>query len=173
ASPCARASATGMSRLDDGRAAVTALALAPLDGSVVIGYADGSTAVWPLDQPAFDPPRAGPKGDGAVRRIQFDSTGQIAYLSCDNGLVAAPLLMPPAVPLKARGGGWWVLAAPGRARCAAARGGRLCAPLAPTGGGKKPPRVRGPDRFSLCPPRLEAIPGGLRPDYPVMDSNPT
>src|SRR5262249_36282068 len=173
ASPCARASATGMSRLDDGGAAVPALALAPLDGSVVIGYADGSTAVWPLDQPAFAPPRAGPKGDGAVRRIQFDSTGQIAYLSCDNGLVAAPLLMPPAVPLKIPGERVVVLADAGRDRFAAVRGGQLCVRLVPTEAVKKPPPVKGPDRFSLCPPRLEAIPGGLRPDYPVMDSNPT
>jgi hypothetical protein len=163
----------GTSRLDDGPAAVTALALAPLDGAAVIGYADGTTLVWPLDQPTFENPHPGPKGDGAVRRIQFDTTGQLAYLTCDNGLVVAPLLMPPAVPLKITGERIVVLADPTRDRFAAVRGGKLCIRYVPTDLAKKPPAVKAPERFALCPPKQEVLPAGLRPEYPLTEPNPT
>lgn len=44
-----------MSRLDDGPAVVTAMALSPRDGAMVIGYADGTTLIWQLDQSSFEP----------------------------------------------------------------------------------------------------------------------
>ncbi|MBX9623622.1 MAG: hypothetical protein K2X82_07390, partial [Gemmataceae bacterium] len=76
---------TGRSRLDDGPADVTALARAPTE-EVVVGYADGSTRIWPLDQPAFDAPRPGPTADGPVRRITLDPAGRVAYLATPRGL---------------------------------------------------------------------------------------
>lgn len=168
-----RAYFTGMSRLDDGPAAVTALALSPIDGALVVGYANGTTAVWALDQPSFMPPWAGPKGDGAVRRIQFDSTAELLYLTCDNGLIAAPLALPPAAPLKIPGERPAVMLEPLRDRFAAVRAGKLCVRLIPTDLAKKPPPVKAPAKFSLLAAKQEVIPSGLRPDYPVIETNPT
>jgi hypothetical protein len=164
---------TGMSRLEDGPAAVTALALLPLDVGVVVGYADGTTAVWPLDQPASMPPWVGPRGDGAVRRIQYDDTGTLVYLTCDNGLVASPLAMAPAAPLKIPGERPAVFTEPTRDRFAAVRGGKVCVRLIPTDAARKPPPAKAPERFALCVPKLEVLPSGMKPDYPVMEANPT
>src|SRR5207247_2360944 len=30
-----------------------------------------------------------------------------------------------------------------------------------------------PEKFALCPPKQEAIPAGLKPEYPLLDPNPT
>lgn len=164
----------GMSRLEDGPAAVTALAVAPLDVAVVVGYADGTTAVWPLDQPSFTPPWAGPRGDGAVRRFQFDDTGTLAFLTCDNGLVVAPLMKPPAAPLKIPGERPVVFTEPYRDRFAAVRNGRLTVRLIPTDVARRPPPPpKATDRFALCVPKMEVLPSGMKPDYPVLDHDPT
>jgi len=117
----------GRSRLDDGPAAVTAIALSPTDGAVVVGYADGTTRVWPADQPAFEPPRPGPRGDGAVRRIAFDptaATGADTFLFCDRGLALAKL-RSPRPPVVVPGDAVAVWLEPRRERFAASRGGRL------------------------------------------------
>src|SRR5439155_14523679 len=70
----------GRSRLDDGPAEVTALAALPWEGTVVVGYANGDTRLYALDEPWFEGWKRGPKADGPVRRIDFDRTGQIVYL---------------------------------------------------------------------------------------------
>ena len=83
------AAKNGMSRLDDGPAEVTSLAIAPRDDTVAIGYADGQTRLWLSDHPTFEPPTPGPRADGPIRRIQFDSTGRFLYLTCPGALIAA------------------------------------------------------------------------------------
>src|SRR5439155_8820253 len=163
----------GMTRLEDGPAAVTALALAPLDGSAVVGFADGSTLLWPLDQAAFEHPRTGPKGDGAVRRIQFDATGRIVYLTCENGFVAAQLYNPVAHPLKIPGERVVVLTEPKGDRFAAVRANQLLVRYVSTDLVKNPPAVKAPERFVISPAKSEVLPAGLKPEYPVPDANPT
>ena len=163
----------GMTRLEDGPAAVTALALSPLDGWAVVGFADGSTRIVALDQATFEAPRIGPKGDGAVRRIQFDGTGRIVYLTCENGFFAAQLYNPSAHPLKIPGERVVVYTEPKGDRFAAVRGTKLLVRYVPTDLVKNPPAIKATDRFVVSPPKSEVLPAGMKPEYPVPDANPT
>ena len=85
-----RAKKNGSSALEDGPADVTALELAPDHNTLAIGYADGSTRLWPLDQATFDAVLPGPKAEGAVSRVQFDTRSRIIFVHSTTGVVAAP-----------------------------------------------------------------------------------
>jgi hypothetical protein len=99
-----RASANGVSALDDGPADVTALALAPDGTTLGIGYADGSTRLCLLDQPTFEPILPGPKADGPVSRVRFDGTGRFVFVVSPTGAVAAPRAGPFKTLAKIPGG---------------------------------------------------------------------
>ena len=98
-----RAKKNGSSALEDGPADVTALALAPDGNSLGIGYADGSTRIWPLDQRAFDDFLPGPKADGPVSRVQFDSKNQFVFAHGPMSVVAAPRNGPSMTTAKLPG----------------------------------------------------------------------
>ena len=155
----------GTSRLDDGPAAVTALAVAPTDGAVVVGYADGTTRLWPLDQPTFETPHPGPRAAGAVRRIAFDPTGTTAYLTCDRGLAVAPL-RAPRVSLVVPGDAVAVFPEPGRERFAAARGSRLSVRYVPLDLLKNP-GGRAANGLVVSAPKDETIPLRTPADTPL------
>jgi hypothetical protein len=95
-----RAKKNGSSALEDGPDTVTALALAPASKLLGIGHADGTTRLWPLDQATFDPMLPGPKADGAVVRLQFDTKTRFVFAHTANGVIAAPVTGPPAAPAK-------------------------------------------------------------------------
>ncbi len=98
-----RARSKGVSVLEDGPADVSALALAADNNSLAIGYADGITRLWPLDQPTFDAMLPGPKADGPVSRLQFDSLSRFVFATTTNGVVAAPRTGPFVTPAKVPG----------------------------------------------------------------------
>lgn len=149
----------GKTRLDDGPADVTALAVSP-HGTVAVGYADGSTLVWALDQATFEAPRTGPRADGAVRRIEFDPAGKFAFLACDAGLVAAPFDTPPHTPLLIPGEHVAIRPDPNRERFAAVRAGRLHVRYAPMDLAKDPPAGRAVNGFVVSTPKDETVPFG-------------
>jgi hypothetical protein len=156
----------GMTRLPDGPAAVTALAVTPHGGETVVGYADGSTWAWRLDQPAFDPPRVGPRGVGPVRRIDFGPTAEVAYLTCDTGLAVAgfrtprPAVLIPGHPVAA-------IPEPGRERFAAVRGDKLIVRNVPMGLVKEPPASRVKGGVVTPTPKEETQPANSRPELPA------
>lgn len=115
----------GFTRLDDGPADVTALSVHPVDGSAYAAYADGSMRVWHLDQPAFEPPRLGPRAPGPVRRIQFADAGKLALLTCDTGLALVNLAGANRTPILIPGSPVAVHFEPNRERFAALRGDRV------------------------------------------------
>ncbi len=157
----------GMSRLGDGPAAVTALAMVPGEEAVVVGHADGSTQVWRLDQGWLEPPQLGPWGRGAVRRIAFDSTGAIALLTCDGGLAAAPL-NGARVPLLIPGDVIAVIPEAKRERFAAFRGGRLVVRSVPMELAKHPPTAAVGLKFLQSTPKDETIPAGVAANIPTQ-----
>src|SRR5262249_28987322 len=65
----ARAKKNGSSALDDGPAEVTALALAPDNNTLAVGYADGTVYRWKFDASHLDSWLPGPKADGPVTRL--------------------------------------------------------------------------------------------------------
>lgn len=162
----------GMSRLDDGPAVVTAMALSPRDGAMVIGYADGTTLIWQLDQSSFEPPRPGPRGDGPVRRIEFDSTGTIVFLHGSRGVVAAALNAPPRTPVEIPGELVAVFPKPTAERFAAVRSGRIRIRYLPITLVRKPPSSGAMNGFVRTGPKDEAIPAGTRPEI-VSPTKPT
>ncbi|MCI0699498.1 MAG: WD40 repeat domain-containing protein [Planctomycetia bacterium] len=98
-----RAYKNGVSALEDGPAEVTALAIAPDGNALGIGYADGTTFIWLLDQPTFNAMLPGPKCDGPVTRIQFDTTGRFIFATCPGGVVATVANAPAEAPAKIPG----------------------------------------------------------------------
>lgn len=164
---------TGSSRLDDGPADVTAVARSPADGAVVVGYADGSTRVWHLDQPAFEAPRPGPRADGPVRRITLDPAGRVAYLHSDRGLTAANLLRPPAAPVVLPGDPAAVYFEPDRDRFAAVADGRPRVRYVPTGLVAAPPAARAVGGFVPSTPQDEVLPLGVPPAPAPLPGRPT
>jgi hypothetical protein len=162
------AAKNGMSRLDDGPAEVTALAVAPRDDTVVIGYADGQTRLWSPDQPTFEALPAGPRADGPVRRVQFDGTGRYLYLTCPGGLVAAAR-DGRRTPVKIPGDPVAVFAEPNRDRFLAVRGGRAVLRYVPVELVRNPPAARAVKGFVIPAPGPkggdEMIPVGVKVDY--------
>lgn len=137
-----RARKSGASAIDDGPSDVTALALAPDGGTLAIGHADGTTRLWPLDQPTFDPAQAGPKGDGAITRVQFDSKSEFVFAHTATGVSIAPR-SGPILPT-ARVPGTPVAVSPdvdGRVRYVAVRGNALQQRLLPLDFVTKPPKA--------------------------------
>ncbi len=153
----------GRTRLDDGPADVTALAISPLDGSAFVGYADGTTRIWPLDQPAFEPPRLGPRGSGTIRRIDFDASGKIALLTCEAGLVLASLDPPSRTPVLIPGEMVAVNLQAGRERYAALRAGRVQLRYFPMSLVKAPPAARAVKGFLTLNNKDETLPIGATP----------
>ena len=164
---------TGSGRLDDGPAEVTALALSPGDGAVVVGYADGSTRVWSLDQPAFEAPRPGPRADGPVRRISLDPAGRVAYLHTDRGLTAAALRNPPRSPVVLPGDPAAVFFEPDRERFAAVNDGRVRVRYVPTGLIAAPPPARAVGGFVTSVSQDEVLPLGVPPAPAPLPGRPT
>jgi hypothetical protein len=137
-----RARKSGASAIDDGPADVTALALAPDGNTLAIGHADGTTRLWPLDQPTFEPVQPGPKGDGPIARVQFDSKSQFVFAHTATGVSIAPR-SGPIVPT-ARVTGTPVAVSPevdGRIRYVAVRGNALQHRLLPLDFVLKPPKL--------------------------------
>ncbi len=153
----------GRTRLDDGPADVTAIAICPLDGSAFIGYADGTTRIWPLDQPAFEPPRLGPRGSGPIRRIGFDASGKVALLTCEAGLVLASLNPPSRTPILIPGEMVAVNLQEGRERFAAVRAGRVQLRYFPMSLVKAPPAARAVKGFLTLNSKDETLPIGATP----------
>ena len=154
-----------VSVLEDGPANVTALAIAP-DGNLLgIGYADGTTFIWPLDQPTFDVMLPGPKCDGPVSRIQFDTASRFIFVTCPSGVVAAPANGPPAVPAKISGAFVAVFPelADERIRFAAVRGNTLQSRFVSQNFVLNPPKAKG---FALPGKGDEIIPAGVAPSVP-------
>ena len=166
-----RAYANGASALDDGPADVSALALAPDANHLGIGYADGTTRVWPLDQPTFEPGIPGPKAAGAVTRVQFDSSSRFLFATTAGEVIAAPRNGPPASPAKLTG--TLVAVAPevtnDRVRFAAVRGNVVAHRLLPTAFVVSPPK--GKD-FAVPTVKDELVPAGNGPD-PAKPTGPT
>jgi hypothetical protein len=98
-----RARKSGSSALDDGPDNVTSLALSPDGKLLAVGHADGAVRMWPLDQATFDPYLPGPKGDGAVSRVQFVAGGRFVFAHTATGAIGAPVARPPAAPAKLPG----------------------------------------------------------------------
>lgn len=159
----------GRTRLDDGSADVSALAISPIDQSVIIGYADGSTRIWPLDQPAYEPPRLGVHAGGAIHRIDFDSTGKFMMLSCDAGLVIASSAASAKAPVLIPGEQVVASLEPGRERFAAIRAGRVHVRLIPMALVKDVPAARAIKGFVTTTIKDETLPAGL----PVMGLLPS
>jgi hypothetical protein len=119
-----RARRNGSSALDDGPADVVALALAPDNTTLALGYADGTVRQWPLDQPTFEAMLPGPKADGPVLRVQYDAKNRLVFAYTAAGVVAAPRAGPPPAPARIPGTPVAVAAEPAgdRLRFAAVRG---------------------------------------------------
>jgi len=98
-----RAKKNGSSAIEDGSADVTALGLAPDGNSLGIGHADGTTRIWPLDQPTFEAVLPGPKADGPITRLEFDKKSLFIFAHTATGVIAAPRSGPPATPAKIPG----------------------------------------------------------------------
>ncbi|HSQ56734.1 MAG TPA: hypothetical protein VLM40_13415 [Gemmata sp.] len=159
----------GAFRFEDGPADVSALALGP-DGSVlIVGYRDGTTRVWRLDQPAIDPFSLGPRSDGPPSRIDFDSTGTMVYMACRAGTVAALWNIPPAAPVKIPGDPFAAFPFPNGERFAAIRGNALVLRNLPLALIKKPTEGKG---FTLTTPSIEVQPADVKARIP-MPQRPT
>jgi hypothetical protein len=162
------AAKNGMSRLDDGPAEVTALAAAPRDDTVVIGYADGQTRLWSPDQPTFEALPAGPRADGPVQRIQFDNSGRYLYLTCPGGVVAAARDGRGRTPVKIPGDPVAVFVDPNRDRFLAIRGGKAMLRYVPTELIRNPPASKTVKGFVIPAPGPkgdEVFPAGVKVDY--------
>lgn len=122
-----RAQKHGASALEDGPADVTALALAPDGNTLGVGFADGQSRLWLLDQPTFESWLLGPKGDGAITRMQFDASSSLVFAHTATGVFVAPRTGSSAVPVKIPGTAVAIAAAlaDDRIRLAAVRGNTL------------------------------------------------
>ncbi len=146
----------GVYRFEDGPDEVTALSVSTDDATLIVGYKNGTTRVWNFGQATIDPFNPGPKCDGAPTRIQFDNTGNIVYLTCNGGTVAALWNAPPEVPVKIPGDPFAVFASPKGDRFAAMRGNTLVVRYIPTALLSKPPK--GTKGFLVTLPKDETIP---------------
>lgn len=155
------AHANGVHRFEDGPDEVTALGVTSGGWTLVVGYKNGTTRVWSLDQPALDPFSLGPKSDGPPTRIQFDETGNIVYLSCTGGTVAAPWQNPPEVPVKIPGEFFTTFPFPGGERFAVVRGNTLVLRLVPTAMIQKPTAGKAKS-FVLTTPKDEVQPAKVK-----------
>lgn len=168
-----RARARGVSVLDDGPADVTALALAADNNSLAIGYADGTTRLWPLDQPTFDAMLPGPTADGPVSRLQFDGSSRFVFATTTGGVVAAPRTGPFLAPAKIPGG--QVAIGPDllndRVRFAAVRNNTLVHRLLPAAFVANPPK-KDKVPFALAGRGDEVIPGATVADPPKPNGAP-
>ncbi|QJW96861.1 WD40 repeat domain-containing protein [Frigoriglobus tundricola] len=159
-----RAKKSGSSALEDGPADVTALELAPDHNTLAIGYADGTTRLWPLDQATFDAVLPGPKAEGPVTRVQFDTKNRFVFAHSATGVVAAPRNGPALAVAKLPG--FPVAVAPepdaDRLRFAAVRGNTLQLRLISTTFVQSP---KGRDRGYVLPGKGdETLPMGLGKD---------
>jgi hypothetical protein len=151
-----RAKKSGSSALEDGPADVTALALAPDHNTLAIGHADGTTRLWPLDQATFDAVLPGPKAEGPVTRVQFDTKSRFVFAHSATGVVAAPRNPAPSV---AKLPGFPIAVAPEpdaeRIRFAAVRGNALQLRLIATAFVQHP---KGRDNGYVLPGKGDEVP---------------
>ncbi len=150
---------------------MTALAIAPDGNHLGIGYADGTTRVWPLDQPTFEAALVGPKAGAAVTRVQFDSSSRFLFATSLGDVVAAPRNGAPLSPAKIPG--TVVAVAPeltsDRVRFAAVRGNLLQHRFLSTAFVINPPKAKG---FAVPTSKDEVIPAANGPD-PAKPAGPT
>jgi hypothetical protein len=163
----------GTTRLDDGPADVTAIAMSPVDNVAVVGHANGTTRVWALDRPAFEGPHDGPRADGPVKRIQFSADGATVYLTCNGGFTAGSRDAPPKTPVKLLGELVAVFPEAGAERFAALRGARISQRLIPAAIVKDPSVSLPVKGFVLPVSRLEVPPSGSRPELNPPVPKPT
>lgn len=156
----------GMTRLADGPAAVTALAVTPDGTETVVGYADGTTWAWKLDEPAFEPPRVGPKGVGPVRRIDFGPDAEFAFLTGDTGLSLAAFRASRAT-VQVPGRPACVVPAADAVRYAALRGDKLVVRYVAAEFVRNPPAARVKGGVLAVTPKDETTPAVARVDPPA------
>lgn len=152
-----KAYSDGVYRFEDGPDEVTALGVSANGATLLVGFKNGTTRVWNFDQATIDPFNPGPKCDGPPMRIEFDNTGNVVYLTCKGGMVAAHWNAPPEVPVKIPGDPLAVLVSPKGDRFAALRGNALLVRYVPTALLSKPPPT-GAKGFLTSLPRDETIP---------------
>ncbi len=166
-----KAYTNGVSALEDGPSEVTALSIAADGNHLAIGYADGTTRVWPLEQPTFDAMLPGPKADGPVTRVQFDSTSKFLFVTSATGVIAVPRNGSPAAPAKVNG--TFVAVAPelssNRVRFAAVRGNLVAHRFVATTFVLNPPKAKG---FAVVGLKDEVTPAANGPD-PGKPNGPT
>jgi WD40 repeat protein len=150
----------GVIHLEEGASLVTVVTASPLDGALIAAYADGSTRKWYLDEAAFEPPRLGPRAPSAIRRFEWDAAGTLALITCDTGLVVAPVA-PPRPPLFVPGEMAVAYLDSNRDRFAAIRGGRIHVRYLPMDLLKSPMPNRVVGGFITVTPKEETLPLGV------------
>jgi len=151
----------GAYRFEEGTDEVTAAAFTPDGQALILGYRNGVTRVWHLDQTTFDPPSTGPRTDGPPIRIQFDETGTICYLTCNGGAIASVWNDPAETPLKIPGEMFVAFPSPGGERFATVRANGVVVRYVPTGLISKP-LAKSPG-FAVTVPRDEVLPANTPP----------
>ncbi len=151
----------GAYRFEEGPDEVTVAGFTPDGQALILGYKNGVTRVWHLDQPTFDPPSNGPRTDGPPTRIQFDATGTVCYLTCNGGTVASVWNDPAETPLKIPGEMFVAFPSPGGERFATVRGNGVAVRYVPTGLTSKP-LAKSPG-FVATTPKDEVLPANTAP----------
>jgi hypothetical protein len=166
----------GFSALDDGPADVTALTIAPDNNTLGIGYADGTTNLCLLDQPTFDSILPGPKADGPVTRVRFDTSGRFVFALTPTGAVGTTRTGPFVAFAKVPGSP--IAIAPDlvgdRVRYAAVRGNTIQHRTLATAFIQRPPAKAKDMGVSYALPGKgdEVVPPGSGPDQPKPGGGP-
>ena len=164
----------GFFRFDEGSEDVTAIAVSADCSVMVVGHKNGTTRVWRFDNATFDAFGTGPRADGPITRIQFDSTGSIVYLSCTGGMVAGAWSDPPEVPVKIPGDPVVIFPFPKEERFAALRGNAPVLRMVPTATIKKPVGPVGKGKgFLLTTAKDETIPIDAKGAFAASPAKPT
>jgi hypothetical protein len=172
-----RAYTRGVSALEDGPADVTALTIAPDGNTLGIGHADGTTRLCLFDQPTFDAIQAGPKADGPVVRVLFDSTSRFVFAITPTGAIGTSRNGPFVTLAKIPGSP--VAIAPAltgdRVHFAAVRGNTIQHRSLATAFIQRPP-VKAKDdmkvTYALPGKGDEVVPPGSGPDPPKPGGGP-
>jgi WD40 repeat protein len=158
----------GHTHLEDAATDVTAIANLPGNGGILVAHADGSSRIWNLDQPRFEPPRFGPRAPSAVRRVSFEQGGKLAWFTCDSGLVFTPMGGPNRPSLVIPGELGSIIFEKNRDRFAIVRNDRIHVRYLPTDLIKDPPTNRVKNGFVTTVPQDETLPLGVPPTGLLM-----